>query len=158
MATMEEKMGALTTLMQEGILTAEEFASVVAVLNGKSNEAIPAKEKSPLEEQYDYVFTNYIVNSFKSPASCKWPELKSDMIKVGSMKIAGILTECTYIDTYIDAPNSYGTMLRKSLRLILDEDGKITRALEKPDSSGGTLLGAIGYAFIKNDWFDIVKW
>ena len=56
MATMEEKMVALTKLMHDGILTAEDFANVVAALNGGLNATTPAKEKSELEKRYDDVF------------------------------------------------------------------------------------------------------
>lgn len=158
MATMEEKMSALTKLMQEGILTAEEFANVVAAMNGSTSAAAPTKEKSELEKQYDSVFANHIINAFKSPASCKWPELTSDMVKKGAIKINSKMIQCTYIDTYIDAPNSYGAMLRKKLRLVIDDNGKITRALQELQTSGVTLLGAIANAANKDNWTDIVKW
>ena len=157
MATMEDKIGAFTKLMQEGILTADEFSRVVAALNGSSTVEATVKEKSPLEKQYDEVFANHIINAFKSPASCKWPELESSMVKKGSMKINSKLTDCTYIETYIDAPNSYGAMLRKKLRLIMDDEGKITRALHELQTSGVTLLGAIANAANKDNWTDIVK-
>ncbi|MBQ0111002.1 MAG: hypothetical protein KBS41_03645 [Oscillospiraceae bacterium] len=156
MATTEEKIAALSKLMQEDILTADEFAKVVASLNG-ATDSVPAKEKSELEKQYDEVFSNHIINAFKSPASCKWPELSSDMVKKGSFKIIGKLIECTYIETYIDAPNSYGAMLRKKLRLVVDDSGKITRALELLQTSGVTLLGVIANAANKDNWCDIVK-
>lgn len=157
MATVEEKMRALTQLMQDGILTAEEFANVVAALNGSAGLVIPVKEKSELEKQYDAVFFNHIINAFKSPASCKWPELTPDMVKKGEIKISGSLTKCTYIETYIDAPNSYGAMLRKKLRLVVDNSGKITRALEELQTSGTSLLGIIANAALKDSWDDIVK-
>lgn len=155
MATMEEKVAALMKLMSEGTLTANEFASIVNALNGNTN--LPVKEKSPLERQYDEVLANKVANAFKSPASCKWPELESDMIIKGSFKIDGKLTECTYIETYVDAPNSYGAMLRKKLRLLLDENGKIVRALEELQTSGTTLLGMLANAALKDSWSDIVK-
>lgn len=157
MATMEEKMGALTKLMQDGILTAVEFANIVAALNGATVESTPTKEKSPLEVQYDEVFSKHIVNAFKSPASCKWPELTSEMIIKGSFKFDGKENQCTYIATYIDAPNSYGTMLRKELRLVINDDGKIIRALEKLQTTGTTLLGMLANAALKDTWGDIVK-
>lgn len=50
MATIEEKMIALTKLMNDGILTTEDFANVVAALNGGLNTMTPAKEKSELEK------------------------------------------------------------------------------------------------------------
>lgn len=40
MATMEKKMVALTKLMHDGILTAEDFANVVATLNGGLNKVL----------------------------------------------------------------------------------------------------------------------
>lgn len=157
MATMEEKMGAFTKLLQDGILTPDEFAKVVAALNGNSVAETPTVEKSPLEKQYDEVFSNHIINAFKSPASCKWPALESNMIKKGSIKINSRLTECTYIETYIDAPNSYGAMLRKKIRLVMNDEGKIIRALHELQTSGVTLLGAIANAANKDNWTDIVK-
>ena len=156
MATKEEKISALTTLMINGILTADEFSRVIAVLDG-SAALEPVKEKSPLENQYDEVFSKYIVNVFKSPASCKWPQLESSMIKKGIIKISDQKTNCTYIETYIDAPNSYGTLLRKQLRLVINDDGKIVRALQELQTSGVTLLGVIANAANKDNWIDIVK-
>ena len=157
MATMAEKMTALTQLMQDGILSAEEFAKVVAALNGADAEPAPVKEKSPLELQYDDVFANHIINVFKSPASCKWPELTSDMIVKGKVKFDNKENDCTYIETYIDAPNSYGALLRKKLRLVVDDDGKITRALQELQTSGVTLLGMLANAALKDSWGDICK-
>lgn len=155
METIEEKISTLTKLMQDGILTAEEFAAAVAAINAGAN-ASQIKEKSELEKQYDYVFQNHIINAFKSPSACKWPELTSDMIKKGEIKIVGKATPCTYIETYIDAPNSYGTMLRKGLRLVIDDNGKIIRALQPLQTTGFTLLGTVANAINKYSWYDIV--
>ena len=77
--------------------------------------------------------------------------------KKGIIRIVGIQTECTYIETYIDAPNSYGAMLRKNLKLVIDDEGSITRALEPLQSTGVTLLGALANAINKDSWMDIVK-
>lgn len=156
MANMSEKMSALTQLMQNGILTADEFATVVAALNGTGTPVVQ-KEKTELEKQYDKVFSQHIINAFKSPASCKWPDLTPEMVKKGEMKINSKLTNCTYIETYIDAPNSYGAMLRKKLRLVVNGDGQIIRALQELQTSGVTLLGAIANAANKDNWCDIVK-
>ncbi|MBQ7623763.1 MAG: hypothetical protein IJS65_00620 [Clostridia bacterium] len=154
MATMEEKTSAFTKLMQEGVITATEFAAIIGALNGGGS--VPQKEKTPLEQNYDEVFSKHIINAFKSPGSCKWPPLEQDMIKKGNVKILGKDTECTYIETYIDATNSYGALLRKKLLLVL-EDGKITRALEEAQTSGVTLLGMLANAALKGSWTDIVK-
>lgn len=157
MVTMSEKMNALTNLMQQGILTTEEFANVVSALNGSGVPAVAPKEKSPLEIQYDEVFSNHIINAFKSPASCKWPELTTDMIVKGTLKFDAKENQCTYVDTYIDAPNSYGAMLRQKIRLVVDENGKITRALQELKTSGVTLLGMLANAALKDSWGDICK-
>ncbi len=157
MATMEEKMGALTRLMQDGILSAGEFARVVAALNGAEAAAVPAKVKSPLELQYDEVFSKHIINAFKSPASCKWPELTPEMVVRGTIKFDGRENQCTYIDTYIDAPKSYGALLRQKIKLVVDENGKITRALQELKTSGVTLLGILANAALKDSWGDICK-
>ena len=157
MATTEEKKTAVTKLMQDGILTVDEFTRVIAALNGTPVEAVPIKEKSPLEIQYDEVFEKHIINMFKSPGSCKWPELDTSMIKKGTIKIVNKQTECTYIDTYIDAPNSYGALLRKKLRLVMNDEGRITRVLEELQVSGVTLLGTILNAANKDIWTDLVK-
>lgn len=160
MVTMEEKISALTELMKNGILTADEFSKVVATLNGKEEtvqKVEPPKEKSPLAKQYDEVFARYVINVFKSPSACKWPELTSDMVIKGSFKIDGKMTECTYIETYIDAPNSYGAVLRQKLRFLMDENGIITRALTEMKTSGVTLLGMLANAALKDNWTDICK-
>lgn len=158
MASMEEKMGALTKLMQEGVLTADEFARVVSVLSGSSTTPAPLKEKTPLEKQYDEVFSKYISNAFKSPASCKWPELQTSMIKRGPIKYysANNIFTRTYIETYIDSANSYGALLRKPLRLVLDDNGIIVRALEEMQTNSVTLLGTIANAMSADVWCDIV--
>ena len=157
MISMEEKISALTELMKNGILTADEFANVVAVLNGKGEKIEVEKEKSPLAKQYDEVFAKHIINAFKSPAACKWPELTSDMVIKGAFKIDGKLVDCTYIETYIDAPNSYGAVLRQKLRLVMDENGNITRALQELKTNGVTLLGMLANAALKDNWTDICK-
>lgn len=157
MAALEEKMAALTKLMKDGIISEVEFANIISALNGSTNSSLPIKEKSPLELQYDEVFSKHIINVFKSPASCKWPELTEEMIIKGSFKILGTMTDCTYIETYIDAPNSYGAMLRKKIRLVIDDNGKITRALEETQASGVTLLGMLANAALKGSWSDICK-
>ena len=61
------------------------------------------------------------------------------------------------IDTYIDAPNSYGALLRQKLKLVVDENGKITRALQELKTSGVTLLGILANAALKDSWGDICK-
>lgn len=155
----QEKILAFSKLMQDGIITSNELAKIINVLcsdvssNVTSNDV---SEKTPLEKKYDECFSKYIINAFKSPSTCKWPKLESNMIVKGSIKINSVVTQCTYIDTYIDAANSYGAMLRQKIRLVLDDQGNITRALQELQTSGITLLGAIANAANKDNWTDIV--
>lgn len=79
------------------------------------------------------------------------------MVKKGEIKINSKLTQCTYIETYIDAPNAYGAMLRQKLRLVVDYNGAITRALQELQTAGVSLLGVISNAANKDNWTDIVK-
>ena len=50
-----------------------------------------------------------------------------------------------------------GAMLRQELRLIIDDNGKIIRAMQKLQTSGVTLLGMLANAALKDTWSDIVK-
>jgi hypothetical protein len=79
------------------------------------------------------------------------------MVVKGTIKFDGKENQCTYIDTYIDAPNSYGALLRQKLKLVVDENGKITRALQELKTSGVTLLGILANAALKDSWGDICK-
>lgn len=125
---LEEKIMAVTKLMQDGILTADELARIISVLsnpNDSTNNAV--EEKTPLEKKYDECFEKHIINVFKSPSSCKWPRLTEEMIKEGDVSILDGWSyknkHVRYIETYIDAPNSYGAMLRKKLRIVIDGEG-----------------------------------
>lgn len=155
-AASPEAINVLTNLMKEGKLSAEDFAKAVVSLSA-SGAAAPAKEKTPLEKQYDMIFSKHIINTFKSPSACKWPDLTDSMIAKGKIELVDSTElDCTYIETYIDAPNSYGTMLRKQLRLVLSENGFIVRALEPYEGQGYTLIGMVANAALKGKWTDIV--
>ena len=141
MASLEEKISAVTNLMQQGILTGDEFSRIVQVLsNPNANAADVAVEKSPLEQKYDDCFANHIINVFKSPASCKWPPLTEDMIKEGTVNILEGWSykpkQVRYIETYIDAPNSYGALLRKKLRIVINGEGTPQMVIEKVEGNG----------------------
>ena len=103
--------------------------------NPQTNPATVEPEKSPLEKKYDECFEQHIINVFKSPASCKWPPLKESMIKESYIKIMEGWSlkdkRVRYIETYIDAANSYGAMLRKNILIIIDRDGKPQMVVEK---------------------------
>jgi len=116
----EEKIAAISDLMTKGILTADEFAKIVNVLNGKSKENEPEKEKSPTELIYEKYITETISRAFKSPSSVKFPPFSESMVKEGTIKLDFKDQNLRYIETYIDAPNSYGAMLREDIIIVID--------------------------------------
>ena len=126
MATLEEKIGAFTGLLGQGVITSDEFSRIVAVLNQSAQEA--EKEVSPVERYYNECFRTKIINVYKSPSTCKWPPLEPSMIKEGIVNIwNGKRFEdrnVRYIETYIDATNSYGAYQRGKLRIVIDSAGK----------------------------------
>lgn len=97
-------------------------------------------EKSPLEQKYDECFSKKISVAFKSPSTCKWTPLEPSMIKEGSVNILEGFKykakQCKYIETYIDAANSYGAMLREELRILIDNEGNPTRVVHKVKGVG----------------------
>jgi len=134
MATIDEKIIALTGLMNQGVLTAEEFSKIVAALTGTGNNTQAPVEKTPMEIMYEKCFSEKIISLYKSPGTCKWPPLTKEMIVVGTTKVqVGWHTEdinATYIQTYIDATNSYGAYLRQSMRILLDNEGQPTHIVQ----------------------------
>lgn len=44
------------------------------------------------------------------------------MVKEGVIKLDYKEQMCRYIETYIDAPNAYGTMLREEIIIGIDDD------------------------------------
>ena len=130
----ESKIMAMTKLMQDGVLTADELARVIKVLSNPDGTSDDVDEKTPLEKKYDECFEKHIINVFKSPSSCKWPRLTEDMIKEGNVSILDGWSykskNVRYIETYIDAPNSYGAMLRKKLRIVIDGEGEPQMVLD----------------------------
>lgn len=119
--TIEEKISAMTNLMTTGVLTAEEFAKIVAVLNGNSVEA-SAREKSPAELTYEKYIRENVSKMFKSPGSIKFPPFVPSMVKEGTIKLDFKEQNVKYIETYVDAPNAYGTMLREEIIIGIDDE------------------------------------
>lgn len=119
--TIEEKISAITNLMTTGVLTAEEFAKIVSVLNGNAVEA-PAREKSPAELTYEKYITGTVSKMFRSPGSIKFPPFDPAMVKQGTIKLDFKEQYVKYIETYVDAPNAYGTMLREEIIIGIDDD------------------------------------
>ena len=121
MATKQEKIAALTELMISGILSSDEFTRIVSVLDG-SKALEPDREESPAEKTYRVFIQEKVAPVFKSPSSVKYPPFSPDMVKEGYLDIDGSQQKRRYIETYIDAPNSYGTMLREQIVIVIDDD------------------------------------
>ncbi len=122
--TREEKIAAISKLMTDGILTADEFAKIVQVF-GSEPAAAAQPEKTPAERMYEDYLRNHVAYGFKSPSSIQFPPLNPAMIQEGVLNILDGLkyrpTTARYIATYIDAPNSYGTMLRQEIAILVDD-------------------------------------
>lgn len=132
MANLTEKISAITELMNKGIITPDEFTKIVQVLN--NGTANIEEEKTPMALKYEEFLSNTVAKAFKSPSTIKFPPLDASMIKEGELKISAGLGSKTlnlrYIETYIDAPNSYGTMLREQIAIVIDDDFNFTMVLQ----------------------------
>ena len=143
MANLDEKIVAITKLMQEGILTAEELTKILQVLNGNCNGEEPTK--TPLEQKYEDFMRNKVSSAFRSPSGIKFPPLQPSMVKEGELKISKGLGSKSqylrYIEVTVDAPNAYGTMLREKIAIVLDENSNFTMVLQelKNPFTGGSL-------------------
>lgn len=135
---LKDKIAAVSDLMLKGILTADEFSKIVAVLNGSPVQE-PEREKTPAERTYEEYIQKEIAPKFKSPSMVKFPPFDPSMVKKGRIKIDYSEREEMYIETYIDAPNSYGTMLREEIIIGIDEN--FTPRFWAQHLQLGTLLG-----------------
>lgn len=133
MASLNEKINAVTELMNKGILSAEELSKIISVLSHDKIDSTPS-EKTPMEIKYETFMKNTVSKAFKSPSSIKFPPMDSSMIKEGEIKISAGLGAKThnlrYIHTHIDAPNAYGTMLREEIAIVIDDNFNFTMVLQ----------------------------
>lgn len=133
MANLNEKIVAITELMNKGIITADELTKIIQVLNSGNTDNIQT-EKTPMEIKYETFMKNIVAMAFKSPSSVKFPPMESSMIKEGEIKISAGIGAKThnlrYIHTYIDAPNAYGTMLREEIAIVIDDKFNFTMVLQ----------------------------
>lgn len=120
---LDVKISALTDLMQKGIITPEELVRLIQALNGNTNNS---GDQGPLMSPAEFAYSKYIDERvrkhFKSPSSVQYPPFDGDMVKQGTLTIDGKIVNTKYIETYIDAPNSYGTMLRAEIVILFDND------------------------------------
>lgn len=135
----EQKIAALSKLMVDGVLSADEFTRVVAALDAPVGGGAAPVEKTPAERTYEDYITNVVALSFKSPSSVKFPPFDPSMVKQGIIKLDMKDQNVRYIETYVDAPNSYGTMLRE--QIIIGVDDHFTPLFWAQHLTLGALLG-----------------
>lgn len=132
--TKEEKIAEISKLMVSGVLTAEEFASIVAVLNGASPAPV-AQPKSEAEKKYDDFMQNHVLQLYRSPGACKYAPFDNSLIKEGDIEILEgwkyVKHHCRWIQTWTDAQNGYGAYIRSNMILVIDDDFNITMCLQK---------------------------
>jgi len=119
--TIEQKIAEISKLMTSGILTADEFTKICAVLSG-GMAVEPVREKTPAEKAYEDYITNTVAKNFKSPSAVKFPSFDASMVKEGTIKLDFKEQHVKYIETYVDAPNSYGAMLREEIIIGIDDE------------------------------------
>ncbi|MCR5040828.1 MAG: hypothetical protein K6C36_01865 [Clostridia bacterium] len=117
----KRKIAAISELMMKGIISTDEFSKMVAVLNGASLE-VQEREKTPAELAYERYIREKVAPKFKSPSMVKFPPFDASMVKKGLIKLDLTEQNVRYIETYVDAPNSYGTMLREPIIIGIDEN------------------------------------
>lgn len=107
-------------------------------------------EMTIMEKRYEKAFS-LIVKFYKTPGACKWPRYNDSMLKSGPVRVDGedangnrkLAVEIspqnlTFIETFIDAQNSYGALLREDLLIVLNENGIPVRVLTKVKVSAVT--------------------
>lgn len=118
--TKEEKVAALSQLMIQGVLTADELGRVIAALEPVITPVEP--EKTPAQKIYEAYMTKVVATAFKSPSRVEFPPFDPSMVKSGTIKLDMKEQNIRYIETYVDAPNSYGAMLREEIIIGINDN------------------------------------
>ena len=133
MANFNEKIAAITALMENGVLDAQEQQEIVRLLTDKHR--VGAVSKSPFERKYEGFMKNNVAIALKNPFSAKFPPLQRSMIKQGDLSVCleegNVIREFHYIETYIESMNSYGNIIRENIVIILDEKLNFTMVLQE---------------------------
>lgn len=124
MATKDEKISALTNLLADGTLTVDECSCIVAMLDGRV-VLRPATGKSAVATAYENYLMTTVASTFQNPASVRFPNFESYMVKQGTIQLDGCPTCCRYIETLVDASNARGATFREDILLGIDEDDQI---------------------------------
>lgn len=115
-----ERIAQLSQLLAQGVL---DNAAYEAAIRATTAGSAP---KSRPERIYDDFMRNHVAYAYKSPAGVKFDPLREDMICIEKIKLLVGLKyhdlEVRMIKTFLDAPNSYGTMLRQNVCIVIDDD------------------------------------
>jgi hypothetical protein len=141
-ATKEEKISAMTNLLTHGILTADECACIVAMLDGRMVFR-PARGKSRSAIAYENYMVSTVSTAFQNPLSVHFPPLEIHMVKQGTIRLDGKPVTCRYIETFVDAPNSRGVVFREPILLGVDNELQILwwAQRERPSTLSGKTGG-----------------
>lgn len=81
------------------------------------------------EKKYEKAMKWISDNFMKSPSTATWPKYTDNMVE-----FSGLFSTIKVIQTYIDAVNSYGAIVRTETRLKLDEhDNIVSFAFKNPN-------------------------
>lgn len=143
-ASREERVNELTKLLTEGKITSEQFT----VMLEAATKAEPVAMTRP-QRIYDDFMRNVVVNGYKSPSMVRYPMLEESMIHEGDMAmLVGMkyhVFRARYILVHLDAPNSYGAMLRCVLAILIDDDFNPLIVLQPLTGMGSTHEGVQVY-------------
>lgn len=133
MVHLDEKINAVTALMENGILSADELRRVVQAL--KDSNAAALEAKSPLERKYEGFMRNNVAITFRNPLSVNFPPLQRSMVKQGELSVCldegVVVREFRYIETYVEALNSYGDVIKERIAIAIDEKMNFTMVLQE---------------------------
>lgn len=136
------KINALTGLMTQGIISSDELVRLIQAISLTGTGNVGSSDKqvlTPAEYRYNKFIEEKLRNRYKSPSSVKYPPFNSSMVKQGKISLDGREQIVKYIETYIDAANSYGAMLREETIIIIDAEFNLLHAAQHVNL--GTLLG-----------------
>lgn len=132
MAHLDEKISAVNTLMENGILNAEELNQIVQILKERDSET---HAKNPLERKYTEFMKNNVALAFKNPFSVSFPPLQRSMVKQGELSVCldegVVVRQFHYIETYAESLNSYGDVVKEHIAIVLDEKKNFIMVLQE---------------------------
>ena len=126
--TREEQLAAAEHLAADGVLTAAELARVRRRLG----------EPETAERQYEDYVRRHIARAYREPDRVIFPPLEPSMVRQETVELwengRWRTAELRYILTWVDVPDSRGTVHRRELALALDGHDRPRFAMERAAS------------------------